>query len=136
MTATMTATKAVMKSRNWLALDHYLLAPYASTEQHYQRMVVVDPSIAEPTWLLRPGTRKVVRRNIMALIVPSLADLTYDLAVEHTHVVTDYQGLRELPAAERRRGNLYAHTLPLIAEKITADGPILLTRPTGSSVAA
>lgn len=128
MTATMTATKATMNARDWSALDHYLLAPYASTEQHYQRMVVVDPTLSEPTWLLRPGTRVVKRTNVLALIVPSLADLTYELAVTHTRVATDYMGLRELPIAHRRTGNLHAHALPLVAEKITEQGPELFAR--------
>ena len=136
MVATMTATRERMKSRNWRALDHYLLSGYASIEEWQQRIVIVDPALSEVTWLLRAGTRKVKRSNVLALIVPTLAALTYDLAVAHTNVATDYQGLREWPLERRSCGDMNPHGLPLIADKITESGPVMRTGAPARSTAA
>ncbi|WP_347956071.1 hypothetical protein [Gordonia aichiensis] len=137
---TLSCTRKLADSAKWQKLEHYLVAPYASIEHHFQNLVIVDPSLAEPTWLLRAGTRKVSRRNIVALLLPTLDHLTLDLAQTLTHMLTDYIGIRETPMVGtlRSRLTIYPSELPLIAEKITADGPVWRgnRRPAGCRPAA
>lgn len=120
-------TQRISKSRDWKSLPHLLIAPYASIEQHFQRVVIIDRTVAEPTWLVTARARRRRRSNTYALILPNLTALTLDLATAHTQVVTDYIGVRLWSLAERQRANRFgAHGLPLIAEYITDRGPILL----------
>ncbi|KJR10566.1 hypothetical protein [Gordonia sihwensis] len=137
---TLSCTRKLAYSVKWKKLEHYLVAPYASIEPHFQNLVIVDPSLTEPTWLLRAGTRKVSRRNIVALLLPTLDHLTLELAQSLTHMVTDYIGIRETPADGTIYSRLTLHPseLPLIAEKITAQGPVWRgnRRPAGCRPAA
>ena len=90
-------TKAVERS-------HYLVAAFGSTEAMRQKVVVITDDVAEPTWVLRPGTRAIKQSNIMALALPSLSDLTLELAQAHTRMVTSFITLHEFPVENRRRG--------------------------------
>ncbi|WP_042378745.1 hypothetical protein [Gordonia alkanivorans] len=110
-------------ARDWASLDHYLVAPYASIEGHYQRVVVIDPSVPEPTWLVRPRARVADRRTVLALVLPALSALTLDLARQLTSIHTDYIGVRVWPRTERAAGRMDAHRLALMATRVTADGP-------------
>lgn len=90
--------------RDLKRLEHYLMAAYGSTESHFQRVVVVDPSVDEPTALLRPRCQVLKRSNILALLVPSTEAITAEVAHQVTGVVTDYVVLRRFPAEFRRAG--------------------------------
>ena len=96
-------------------LDHYSFAAYASIEQHTQTVVIVDPNVTEPTFLLAPGTRKVSRRNIVAVAVPSLDAIDRPLAIAITHVAASFFGLRSWPADMRQRGDRNVHAMPVVA---------------------
>ena len=111
-------TKKLAASRDWLKLDHYLIAAYASTEKHYQRIVVVDPTIAEPTWLLKPRARSCRHGNVLALLLPNLESLTVELAQTLTRMRTDYIGVREWPEAERAMGRIHTHAYPLVTGNV------------------
>lgn len=111
---------------NLARLEHFLLAAYGSTETHYQRCVVIDPAVSEPTVLLAPGTHVDRRSNRLALVLPSLTHLTADLAAEHTQMESGWWVLREWPRAVRARGVLHGHGLREVAtitETTRAAGP-------------
>lgn len=95
---------SVSRLERAIDLEHYLLAPSDSIEPWQWKIVVVVPSLAEPTWVVKPRARQASRRSIMALAVPSLEDLTLDLAQAHTSLVSDYITLYEFPRESRRRG--------------------------------
>lgn len=95
---------SVNKLRGARKLDHYLLAAYDSVESFAQRIVVVDPRLDAPTLILRPRVRTASRGNVLALAVPSLADLSLELAQGHTNTVTEYMGLRLYPLKDRIAG--------------------------------
>lgn len=102
------STTPIMSSTDFnkppVVLTHYLVAAYDSAETFRQHVVVIDPSLAEPTWVLRPRATKPTRRNIICLAVPNLESLTLSLAQELTNVVTDYITVREFPQVNRQRG--------------------------------
>lgn len=127
MTNILRMNQQTKASRNWKALDHYLIAAYASTEQHFQRVVIIDPTLTGPTWLIRPRAVTLRRSNVVALMLPRLQALSLDLARQHTGILTDYIGIRAW-SREARTGSrvVYANDLPLIAEKITDNGPQFL----------
>lgn len=126
-TRTIAFTKALKASGRFLNLRHYTIASYASTETFTQRLVIVDPAVTEPTWLMRPGTSKVVRRNVIALLLPTLDALTLDLAQTMTGVVTDYIGVRAVDQFKPLHDALLDHpsTRPLLATKVRPTGPVL-----------
>lgn len=99
-------TMSVKNVTKALDRDHYVLTAYDSDERWNFKVVVVLPEINEPTWVLRPGTRKVTRQNVLALAVPSLEALTLDLAQAHTRMGTDYITVHTLPRENRRAGSL------------------------------
>lgn len=96
---------AERKSRRYLRLGHYILTPYASEEQHYIRIIVIDPAIGGPTWLVSRG-QTATRKNTLALSLPNIQRLTPDLAVACTGVCATHFGLWEWHATDRRRGKL------------------------------
>lgn len=98
-------TTAERKSRRYLHLDHYILTPYASEEQHYIRIIVIDPAIGGPTWLVTRG-QIATRKNTLALSLPGIQALTPDLAITCTGVQATHFGLWEWHATDRRRGQL------------------------------
>ena len=121
---TVPLTARYAASKEWVNLDHYLLAAYASAEAWTQKIVVVDPEETEPAWLIRPRCRNANRRTVLALMLPSLHCLTLDLAQAHTGMGTDYIGLRTWPRDHRRTGLIRPHEARLIAEKFTNEGPV------------
>lgn len=108
---TTTPTMPVTALKSASHLTHYLVAAYDSSEAFNQHILVVDPTLTEPTWVLRPRTTKLTRRNIMALAVPNLQALTLRLAQQLTHMVTNYITVREFPLANRRKGMVAAGPL-------------------------
>lgn len=87
-----------------LTRDHYVLAPYGTTETWQHRLVVVVPTLSRPAWVLRKGTRKPTRRNRLALAVPHLEAITLELAQQHTGVITDFITVHPYSQEERARG--------------------------------
>lgn len=90
--------------KNAIALPHYTVGAYDTMEAWNTKIVVVVNGLDGPTWVLRPGCRKVTRRNILALAVPSLDALTLPLVQRLTGVLTDYIVVRDLPVENRRKG--------------------------------
>ncbi len=127
MTNILRMNQQTKASRDWKALDHYLIAAYASVEQHFQRVVIIDPTLTEPTWLVRPRAVTLRPGNVVALMLPDLQALDLDLARQHTGILTDYIGIRAWSREARTGGRVvYANDLPLLAETITEDGPQFL----------
>lgn len=103
----MTTSISIRKYPRKLApLDHYLLAAYGSTEQHLQRVVVVDPRAEEPIFLTRPRARTSTYRTRLALILPSLKYLTPGLSAEYTNIRATFWWLRDWPRSDRSAGEL------------------------------
>ena len=94
---------------------HYLLSAYASIEPFTQVIVVIDPTVSEPTLLLRPRARRATRSNVLALAVPNLAAITRDIATTVTHVVAPYFGVREWPVEQRRAGTMNVRACPVVS---------------------
>lgn len=99
-------TMPVSALKNALNMDHYTLAPDDTMELWQLKIVVVDPSLSEPTWVLRPRARKAHRGSIMALAVPSLNALTLEAAQRLTSRVTKHIVVRPLSRENRRKGRL------------------------------
>lgn len=109
----MTIAYSIRKYPRRLApLDHYLLAPYGSTEQHFQHIIVIDPAATEPTYLMRPRTRKPKPQHRLALVLPKLNYLTSGLATDYTRITATYWWLRTWTPTARSQGNLPLHTPP------------------------
>lgn len=117
MTAVLRLTKHEAAKREWTCLQHFLLAAYASTENHTQRIVVVDPTIVEPTWVVKPRARAATHRTVLALMLPSLDALTTDMSSQHTGIRATYFGLREWPREDRWRGVHRPDTYPLVQQQ-------------------
>jgi hypothetical protein len=77
-------------------IAEYAVAPYASTEAHYQHVLVVSDRVDGPTIVLKRGARTAKRCNLMCLVVPRLEDLTVELAAMLTAMHCDWFGVRTL----------------------------------------
>lgn len=75
-------------------LDRYVLAPHASTERHYQSVVIPHLSVPVPTLLMLPGARSANTRRSAGVAVPALTAIDADLAAKVTQVNATYFGLR------------------------------------------
>ena len=93
-------------------LGHFLLAPYESTEPHMQTVVLIDPTRPAAV-ILRPGCRKVTRRNVLAVRLRSLDELRVGLATDLTNVTAPWFGVREWTRETRRAGH-GAHASQLV----------------------
>lgn len=82
-------------------LQHYLLAPMDSERPEDQRIIVVDPAVATPTFLASPGARVAITSNVLALLVGSLEALTAEVRVAATGVATSAHTLRAWPEPDR-----------------------------------
>lgn len=100
-----------------LALDHYLVADYESTEAHKQKIVIVVPGLDEPK-AIRIGRR--TRGRPAGVAVGRIDDLTAEVATEATGIRAPFFGLRSWPVEDRRKGLERAHSYPLAAT-ITED---------------
>lgn len=83
-----------LTGRNLSKLDRYLLAPHASTERHYQSVVIPHASVPTPTLLMLPGARSANARRSAGVAVPALTAIDAELATEVTQVKAAYFGLR------------------------------------------
>lgn len=117
-------TRAEAAGRRYLDLGHYLLAPYASIEQHTQRVIVIDPTLSEPTLLVRPGSRRATRKTTLALAVPNLDAVTRELAVALTNCAAPFFGVREWTREMRRNGDGTVTRMPIVAHDAYRAEPI------------
>lgn len=86
---------------------HYLVAGYDSVEQWQWAILVVVPSLTEPTWVLAPRARNANRRRSrMALAVPSLDAFTLDHAQTLVSLITDFITISEWSETDRRAGRM------------------------------
>lgn len=84
--------------------DHYIVAPHDTIETWQMKILVVIPGLDSPTWVVKPRTRTVTRRSVLALAVPSLDAFTVEMAQQLTREVTDYITLYEWPRSTRQKG--------------------------------
>lgn len=90
-----------LTGKNLNKLDRYLLAPHASTERHYQSVVIPHLSVPTPTLLMLPGARSANARRSAGVAVPALTAIDAGLAAEVTQVNAAYFGLRRyVPTTE------------------------------------
>lgn len=83
-----------LTGKNLDKLDRYLLAPHASTERHYQSVIIAHSAIPTPTRLMLPGARSANTRRSVGLAVPELTVLDAEMAADVTQVNAAYFGLR------------------------------------------
>lgn len=89
-----------------LDLDHYLLAPYDTCETWQMKVVVVDPTLDAPAWVMSRATKNPRPRKALALAVPSLSALALDLAQQATGMATDYITVYDFPREFRSKGQI------------------------------
>lgn len=94
--------------------DHYLVAPYNSSEEFYWRIIVVVPDLASPCWVTRTKRSKIRSGSPdLVLAVPSLDDLDRYLLESLTGIANAFYYLYEFRREDRvlgrcRRGDKVA----------------------------
>ena len=76
----------------------FSLAPFESTEAHYQKALVVTEHVDEPTALTY--TDENDRTRMCALLLPHLDELTFLLAQDYCRMHTSWFGVRDSATKE------------------------------------
>lgn len=91
-------------------LTRYTVAACDRPEPFWQRMLIIDPTLDEPTLVMRDGWTDYTHANIRGLALPSLDGLTLELA---QMLVSQSHGdisVRELLPAQQSGAPYTEHT--------------------------